>query len=248
MKRILKMPAVTVVLLLFMISVAPSVAVEAKSVETENEDSSQKVIVIDPGCQSIKNTKKESVGPGSWTRKTEDLSGTTGVTTGTEEYEVNLQVAQMVKENLEDAGYQVELTRSSNDVNINNAERAMVANTLSAELYISIRSGAEGKDKSGVEVVCETQDNPYDYMNYGDSRLLSDALLGSLVEKTSVENNGVVETDDSIALNWCTVPNAIVMVGNINNPVDDEKLSDTDYQQEVALGIAAGVESYFAQR
>ena len=34
----------------------------------------------------------------------------------------------------------------------------------------------------------------------------------------------------------------------MNNPDDDEKLADIDYQDKLADGIVAGVDSYFSQR
>ena len=54
--------------------------------------------------------------------------------------------------------------------------------------------------------------------------------------------------DDKAAINWCEVPTAIVEVGAITNKNDEEKLVTDDYQSEMALGIANGIDSYFTQK
>lgn len=206
-----------------------------------------KLVVIDPGCQAIENNKKESVGPGAWSRESEDLVGAKGVVTDTPEYEINLKIAKKTETALKKLGYDVELTRTNNDVDMNNAERSMVANTLEADIYISIHSSANSKKESGVSVICETSDNPYNFGAYSQCRLFADTLRGCLEEKDT-EVKDVIESDDLIGINWCQVPNAVIRVGNLNNSSDDEKLDDDAYQELMAEGIAAGIDSFFAQK
>ena len=76
---------------------------------------------------------------------------------------------------------------------------------------------------------------------------MADVLRGCLQEK-NLDSKDVIETDDLIGINWCQVPNAVVRVGNLRNSDDDEKLEDMEYQDKVAEGIAAGIDSYFAQK
>ena len=175
------------------------------------------------------------------------MVGAKGVTTGNNEYEINLRIALKVNELLGD-NYKVELTRTTNDADMSNSDRAMIANTLKADLFISIHASSPKDDSSGITVICQTKDNPYNLSNYSSSRLLADTLLGSLADKTGALKYQVLETDKLMGINWCTVPNAIVNVGNMNNPEDDEKLSDEEYQQKVAEGIVAGIDSYFSQK
>ncbi len=206
-----------------------------------------KLIVIDPGCQSIENNKKESVGPGAWTWETEDLVGAKGAQSEIPEYDLNLTIAKKTEAALKKLGYTVELTRNTNDVDMNNAERSMIANTMEADLYLSIHSSGDNKKDSGIFVLCESVDNPYNYGAYSQCRLLADTLRGCLQEK-NLDSKDVIETDELIGINWCQVPNAVVRVGNLRNSQDEEKLGDSEYQEKVAEGIAAGIDSYFAQK
>ena len=240
-KRLKKLNSIFMVILLFVTLGASSINAQAMSIFGGNNK--QPVIVIDPGCQSIENNVKEAIGPGEWKRVSEDMVGAKGPVTENNEYDINLQVSNKVKDLLAKGDYQVELTRTENDIDMTNSDRAMVANTLSADLYISIHASNPKEDKDGITIICQTDENPYSYTNYRDSRLLADTLLGSLVEKTSVESYEVKESDDLMGINWCTVPNAVVEIGNINNPEDDEKLS-----AKVAEGIVAGIDSYFSQK
>ena len=237
----------TVMVILLLISMFFSgVTVDAKQVS--NKDNARHVIVIDPGCQANKATKKESNAPGEWKRVSEDAVGAKGVSTNNNEYDINLLVALAVKKKLDEKGYTVELTRTTNDVNLTNVDRSMVATTLSADIYISIHASSKNKDDEGIAVVCGTKDNPSNFGQYPNSRLLADTLVGSLVEKAAPKKYKVYETDELMGINWCTVPNVVVEIGNMNNPDDDEKLADIDYQDKLADGIVAGVDSYFSQR
>ncbi len=236
-KNLKKFNSIVLVILLFATFSLSCLNVQAK----------QRVVVIDPGCQAIENNDKESVGPGAWKRISEDMVGAKGVSTGNNEYDINLRVAQKVKELL-DEDYKVELTRTTNDVNMANSDRSMVANTLKADLYISIHSSSPEGNESGIFVICESADNPYNYSNYRNCRLLADTLLGSITEKVSPKKYEVCESDKLLGINWCTIPNAVIQIGNLNNPEDDEKLADSDYIQKVAEGIVSGIDSYYAQK
>lgn len=233
------------VMLLCIFTGAGSIDVQAKGFAPKVFAS--KLVVIDPGCQSIENNKKESVGPGAWSWETEDLVGAKGVNSETPEYDLNLTIAKKTEAALKKLGYKVELTRTTNDVDMNNAERSMIANTMDADLYLSIHASGENKKDSGIFVLCESADNPYNYGTYSQCRLLADVLRGCLQEK-NLDSKDVIETDDLIGINWCQVPNAVVRVGNLKNSDDEEKLEDSEYQDKVAEGIAAGIDSYFAQK
>ncbi len=245
-RKIRRLYSLFMVMILFISLCCMPITAEAKKNVASQKN--PKIIVIDPGCQNIENTDKESAAPGSWTRISEDMVGAKGINSKNNEYDINLIVAAKLEKILSESGYRVELTRLSNDVDMNNLERSMVANTSTADLYISLHCSAPSDNISGITIICETADNPYNFSNYSNCRLLADTLLGSIVEKTDAKRNDVIETDELLGINWCSVPNAVVEMGNIKNATDDALLAQSEYQQLVAEGIAAGIESYFSQK
>jgi N-acetylmuramoyl-L-alanine amidase len=229
-----------VVALLLVAMLCPTMTVQAKQSKSNVEP---KVIVIDPKGQEKASKKKEPIGPGALKISFEATTGEEGVETGYKEYEMNLQIALKLQNALEDQGYTVYLTRDENDVNISNSGRAMIANIADADAFVVISAS----DEKGIGVICQSEDNPYNYGNYRNSRLLADTILGSLVQKSD-EDGEVEESDDMPLINWCQAPTAIVQVGDLEDSSDEEKLVTDDYQDQLAEAIACGIESYFAQK
>ncbi len=72
----------------------------------------RKKIAIDAGHQKQGDSSTEPAGPGSSVRKAKSSRGATGVSTGVPEYQLTLDVAKKLQEELLDRGYEVYMVRT----------------------------------------------------------------------------------------------------------------------------------------
>ena len=99
-------------------------------------------------------------------------AGAVGSFLGVRECDVTLAIAEKTKQVLTERGYQVIMTRESNDVNMSWAERARLAEKSGAGALIHIHAHSqESTSVTGVLASCQSSRNPYN----GD--LASEAML-----------------------------------------------------------------------
>ena len=208
-----------------------------------------RIIVIDPGHQTEGSSELEPNGPGSNEMKAEVTWGATGVATGQTEYELNLKVALLLRDELIKRGYSVVMIRETNDVNISNMERAEIANKYDAEAYIRIHANSWTEEGMyGAMTICQTPKNPYPdcAAHYEESALLSKCILNKYCAQTNRKNLGVREMDNYTGTNWSRVPTTILEMGFLSNIIEDELMVKEIFQREAAIGVANGLDEYFA--
>ena len=159
--------------------------------------------------------------------KAKVASGTSGKTSGLQEYELTLAVSMKLKEELMNRGYDVLMIRETNDVNVSNAERAQIANNANADAFIRVHAnGSDSSSANGMMTICQTASNPYNGNLYSQSQALSTDILDQMVAATGAKRERVE-------------------MGYMSNPTEDQKMATDEYQWQIVTGIANGVDQYF---
>ncbi len=208
-----------------------------------------RIIVIDAGHQLHANGSHEPNGPDSTIMKTEVSESMVGVSTKTQEHELTLNVALLLRNVLIARGYSVVMIRETNNVNISDMKRAQIANKYSAAAFISIHANGDADATvSGAATVCASPSNPYPgcVANYRCSQGLSAYVLDAFCKKTSMEQLPIREKDDRTTINWSEVPTTVVEMGYLTNSGDDHRMASNYFYQMAANGIADGLDAYFA--
>ena len=210
-----------------------------------NEKQGKFLVVIDPGHQQKANLNLEPIGPGATTQKYKVTDGTTGVVTKKREAVLVLEMAFVLKEKLEAKGMQVLMTRTSQDVDISNKERATLANDHKANLFLRLHAdGSENPNQSGFAVLTPAEGGPYTKEIYAESLQISQTIVKKMRENQQVKVNGIKFRDDLSGFNWSKVPGVPLELGFMSNHEEDKKLSDPQYVNSLLQSVTDSVDEY----
>ena len=218
-----------------------------KESETEEKWNGH-IVGIDPGHQGswVDMSATEPDGPGSSNYKAKSTTGTMGRYTGVPEYELNLTISLALRDELEERGYQVVMTREDNDTAISNIERARKAADGGSEIYVRIHAnGSDDTSVKGALGMVPSPQNPYVSYLAQDSYRLSECILNSYCNATGFANLGIQYYDNMTGINWSTIPVTILEMGFMTNESDDLAMQEKSMQEKMVQGIADGVDEYF---
>lgn len=201
-----------------------------------------RVIVIDPGHADHADLSTEPIAPNSSEMKIKDGGGAEGVSTGTPEYEVNMRVAVSLENILQQNGYTVIMTKTSNSESPGNVDRAKIGNNANASLVIRIHADtSDDSSVKGASMLVPSAINDNTQKIYNESKRCGQIVLNTLTNEVGMKNRGIVETDQMTGFNWSTVPVILVEMGFLSNPDEDRLLSSSDYENKLAKGLADGI-------
>src|SRR5699024_1454050 len=153
------------------------------------------------------------------------------------EKDLTLDITNRVKKLLEDNGFIVKMSRTS-DKTTKLEERTNAANKSGADIFVSIHINSGGG--TGIETW---------NMRIGskpkESNILAHSLEDEMIKETKERDRGV--KDGNLHVNReSEMPSSLVEIGFIDTKSDADKLKENSFKQKVAKGIFAGIKSYFS--
>ena len=219
--------------------------------ETEQKQENGLTVAIDPGHQGswVDMSAQEPSAPGSAVMKAKATTGTTGSFTQIPEYELNLDISLALREELENRGYRVVMTRTDHDTAISNAERAVKAYEEGGDIYVRIHAnGSEDSSVSGALGMTPSYDNAYVGHLAEESYRLTDCILSAYCQETGFSNLGIQYHDDMTGINWSQIPVMILEMVFMTNEYDDMAMADEAMRRKMVTGIANGIDAYFGRQ
>jgi N-acetylmuramoyl-L-alanine amidase len=162
---------------------------------------------------------------------------------GTKEKDLTLSLGLDLTTVLRTAGHTVFLTRDR-DVNLGLRDRATVANTNSAQVFVSIHfNGDANPATQGSETWTHS-------ICTGDSTLLAQSIQQRIILATGYSNRGVKAKELGVlSLNWQSVGTAccLVEVSFLTDPNEEQRLTnDSSYRSSLISALASGISDYLA--
>ena len=195
-------------------------------------DNSDKVILIDPGHGGIDGGAQSK--------------------TGTIEKDINLQIALKLRDNLEEKGYKVYMTRDEdeglyqkgNTVKEKKREdlnrRVEMKKETECDIFVSIHQNMFPQSKCyGAQVWYASNDNSYN---------LATIVQDSIKESVKDNNKRVAKPAAEAYLilrDKYEGASILVECGFLSNPDEEVKLKSDEHQNLIVEGISGGIDKYF---
>lgn len=203
-----------------------------------------KRIGIDAGHQKTAELAYEPIAPDSLRSKERMSPGVSGIKTGVQEYEITLLIAKKLQSLLERAGAVVIMTRTQNDVELSNAERAQLMNDENVDCWVRIHcDSSSDRTNAGIHILAPSEESSPDISE--KSGQLADLMLNCVSEATGAQALSVLYKTDQTGFNYSSSPVITAELGYLSNPVEDVRLNRSYYQQACAIGMYNGLAEFF---
>lgn len=188
-------------------------------------------------------TKKTIVidaGHGGWD------PGKTG-TSGENEKDINLKIAHLLQQYLEQGGATVIITRNDDNALAKGKREDMknrkaITNESEGDLLISIHQNSFPRPSAkGAQV--------FYHNGSKESQNLAECIQNAIKENADTNNSRLAKANtDYYILKTTNIPAAIVECGFLSNADEEKKLNDEGYQEKIAWSIYVGIIDYFKQQ
>ncbi|MGE7981206.1 N-acetylmuramoyl-L-alanine amidase [Solibacillus sp. NPDC093137] len=159
--------------------------------------------------------------------------GTTGVR-GTDEKEINIITAELLRSKLQAAGANVVMTRES-DIFVDLRKRVAVSHQAGADAFISIHYDAnEDSSVSGFTT----------YYTNGYQQKLAEYVHEGLASKVSLKDRGP-RFGNYLVLRENRQNAILLELGYLSNPSEERAITTDYYREQATLGIYQGLLNYF---
>ncbi len=168
---------------------------------------------------------------------------------GTEEKGINLAMALCLGNMLEEAGYDVIMTRtedvslsSESDINRKAADmKARCSAAENADIFVSIHQNSfSDPDVRGGQV--------FYYRHSDKGKKLAGYIQQAIKEKVDSDNTREAKSNEEYYLLLHTpCPSVIVECGFLSNPEEAELLKSKEYRQRLCEAVLCGIDEYFGK-
>lgn len=190
-----------------------------------------KTVVIDPGHGCYTSAVNFAA------NKFDD--GNIGVS-GSLEKDINLSIARYLQAYLVDAGANVIMTRETDVGMMSLTNRGEIANSESADIFVSIHINYSTKDATKRGII--TYYWPADSSDASDE--LARDLQDAAVVELSADDHGIGEERFTV-LTASTMPSALIELGFMSNKEDDDLLITDAYRMLCAQSVYKGILKFF---
>jgi len=153
---------------------------------------------------------------------------------GLREKDVILPISLEVARILEQQGIQARLTRN-NDNFISLEGRTNMANSLNADLFVSIHANAISMSRPDV--------NGLETYYFQSGRNLANVIHRNILQRLNIRDRRVRQARFYVLRN-SRMPSVLVETGFVTGREDAARLGDPNFQRQMAQGIAAGIVEY----
>lgn len=175
---------------------------------------------------------------------------------GVNEKDINLQVSNKLKAELEAAGYRVIMSRTGDTFIDHKTERSVIANKSGADIFVSIHHNAMPGNAyvNGIETFFYEYEPDYpskvnQSMHNNPDRLLKSAALANAIHDNLIKDtrayDRTVKSTSFAVLRETALPAVLVELGFMSNQAELRKLTTDSYQSTLARAMKTGIDGYF---